>query len=466
MRKFKKNNMLIQDSQQSHKSRAKKTSKDEMDEVNGLFVVIRHVSDRQGNIPIKGIEERMRVDRNCIYCDYFEDPVFNDPEYPKGGGYCSVKNGPTRFDDCCDRFKPDDRSSWWLQGEYMSGRYPSVSVWWKTYSDEKRQEKEKKQRQEKELLPVGVSRIDVEIDRLSSFEKPNLSDICLSPDGKYMTGQYTSKEYSEDYKIGLWDIQAKKQLLEIPLQEEYRNFCFSPSGKFLAGNQSYRIVSIWDLQIGKQVNSADMGAGLPLRCLIFTADERYLVVGHGSCLETWDIQRNIVSKERKTLQGEIYCLSVSADGKYLAAGTEDHIIYIFDTDKWEELNILRHHETSVKQVDFHPQSQLLVSVSRDKFETEENGKMKLWNIQLAKELREFPCHGQGCFDATGKLLAGNGDEGLDVWDISTGAKIRTLPMEQESEFCFSSKADILAMNKFAYEELGKVKIFRIKMKQL
>jgi len=76
--------------------------------------------------------KRVTIRKQCVWCEHFADPEFFDPGYPRGGGYCRVKNGPTEFDSVCDSFKPNSRGSWWLQTDYMRTKYPQVSVWWKT----------------------------------------------------------------------------------------------------------------------------------------------------------------------------------------------------------------------------------------------------------------------------------------------------------------------------------------------
>jgi len=76
--------------------------------------------------------KRVTIRKQCVWCEHFADPEFFDPAYPRGGGYCRVKNGPTEFDSVCDSFTPNYRGSWWLQTDYMRTKYPQVSVWWKT----------------------------------------------------------------------------------------------------------------------------------------------------------------------------------------------------------------------------------------------------------------------------------------------------------------------------------------------
>jgi len=441
-----------------------------IDQTENVFVVIRYVCDQNRRRQIHGIQEKLRVERKCVYCDHIQEPDFDNPRYARG--YCWVKSELVDLGHTCEKFNPNQRSSWWLQKQCVSGMWP---VWWLTYSDEKRQQREEKSR--KELLPKTKAQIDIELETLSSFEIANPGYMCLNPDGRFVAGQYTSDVSLENFKIGVWDICEGKQIHEISLKKLYsHHFCFSPNGRLIAGLHSHT-VSVWERATGITVKSTSLPTGASLTSLVFTADGRNLLVGDQSGkLMTWDIEQDLVSDDLKTprLREGIKWFSLSSDGKMLAAATGENTVYIFDTGRWQVVKTLGHHALGgLCQVHFHPRAAQLISVTRDSGDPNvaewrliETGQIRLWDLQRAKVLREFPCHGAACFDETGRLVLGIGDNGIDVWEVSTGAKIRTIPMKQRSGLYFASKAPILAITESVFKGVGKLALYKVRINDL
>ena len=71
--------------------------------------------------------------------------------------------------------------------------------------------------------------------------------------------------------------------------------------------------------------------------------------------------------------GSVICLSFSSDGKYLASGSEDTAIMVWDMDKRRGLTgPLRRHTWGVRAVSFSPYGTNLASGSLD-------GTILVWN---------------------------------------------------------------------------------------
>jgi len=73
----------------------------------------------------------------CVYCRHFGDPEFRDPAFPKGGGYCGLRNGAIGFDQSCKDWEPTSKVKYWLSRGYMANNhngYPR-NPWYTSFDD-------------------------------------------------------------------------------------------------------------------------------------------------------------------------------------------------------------------------------------------------------------------------------------------------------------------------------------------
>ena len=270
------------------------------------FVIITDIVDRGGYVVAKGLHEKLKVEKKCIYCDHFEDPEFNDPRYPQGAGFCSLcysfRDMPSLayFDNTCDKFKPNERSSGWLHSDYMAGQHQRVHVWWNTYPDREGLERLRKQNQKETLLEGNSPTIDVELRLVWSTEKP----LWFSPDGRFIAESCMSISDKSRVvtSILVWDVSTKKRKLvfELPSSDPGRGnpedereivgVFFNPDNRLLAIRETYSSFSwdrrglkrpvgrgcettVWDLGTGQKVGDGHVLLGK----IISTTSGRYFV---------------------------------------------------------------------------------------------------------------------------------------------------------------------------------------------
>jgi HEAT repeat protein len=79
----------------------------------------------------------VKTEKHCVYCDRLSDPNLREPDYPKGAGYCSIKNDAVSFDDTCENWMPNARVRFWLSKGYMEHNlegWPRVP-WYQVFDD-------------------------------------------------------------------------------------------------------------------------------------------------------------------------------------------------------------------------------------------------------------------------------------------------------------------------------------------
>ncbi|GBL16328.1 serine/threonine-protein kinase F [Microcystis aeruginosa NIES-1211] len=133
-----------------------------------------------------------------------------------------------------------------------------------------------------------------------------------------------------------------------------------------------------------------------------------------------------VSPVDKTLtghSGQVYSLAYSPDGRYLASGSKDRTIKIWEVATGKGLRTLTGHSGVVLSVAYSPDGRYLASGSQDKT-------IKIWEVATGK-VRTLTGHYMTfwsvAYSPDGRYLAsGSWDKTIKIWETATGTELRTL----------------------------------------
>ena len=186
--------------------------------------------------------------------------------------------------------------------------------------------------------------------------------VAISPDGQSVAAGSGQNTDSPDQKLRLWD---------------------AASGELLAETEKLDSI-IWDL--------------------VYHPSGSLLAVGLDSGLVQMRSPLDLSLVQQYYLPGPVNSVSISPDGKKLAAGVADNgngTVYIIDLDSGENLLSFWAHPYSIPDMDFSPDGILLATGAVDRM-------VKVWNSSTGALIQSLPLEGQGTavvFSHDGGLLA-------------------------------------------------------------
>jgi WD40 repeat protein len=214
------------------------------------------------------------------------------------------------------------------------------------------------------------------------------------------------------------------------LREEAQASALSADGKTAAAGTANGLIVVFDLERGKERQRWQVDG--PIFCLALSADGKQGAVNRGaSGLMIWDTDKNEPSGG--VGNGVVMSLAFSADGRTLAAGYQSNRLVLWDTRRGTEIRALEGHERAppgqpqgVLSLCFSADSRRLLSGGADR-------SVRLWDTATGEQKHVLTGHRDvvttTAFSTDGKkALSGAADNSVRMWDTATG---RSLFQENE-----------------------------------
>lgn len=122
---------------------------------------------------------------------------------------------------------------------------------------------------------------------------------------------------------------------------------------------------------------------------------------------------------------KIEAIAYSPDGQYIATGSSDRTIKIWEAATGRELRALKSGNTGIKALAYSPDGRVLASSGND-------GKLRLWETASGQERAVINAHPKAVlaltFSPDGRWLASGGteDQVIKIWEVATQRVIRVL----------------------------------------
>jgi WD40 repeat protein/serine/threonine protein kinase len=232
--------------------------------------------------------------------------------------------------------------------------------------------------------------------------------VAFSRDGKRIVSG------SQDQTAKVWDARTGKE--ELSLEGGVTSVAFSADGTRIAA-ANLKTVKVWDARTGEELFSMK-GHTTAVSSLAFCPDsERF--VSASDQVKVCDAR---TGQEVLTLRGAHGPVAFSADGKLLAAGSEE-TLKVWEARSGQEGLTLKGHDLGVNSVAFSADSKRIVSGSGDRT-------VKVWDAYTGLEALTLKGHtgevSSVAFSADGKHIASGGhDRTVKLWDAHTGKQTLT-----------------------------------------
>jgi WD40 repeat protein/serine/threonine protein kinase len=268
--------------------------------------------------------------------------------------------------------------------------------------------------------------------------------VTCSPDGRRIASA------SWDRTVRLWNVQTGREALG-PLRghtNQVMGVAFSPDGRRLASASYDRTVRLWDAETGQPLRPPLEGHSGYVYHIAFSPDGKRLAssgVGKAQKGETrfWEAEtgRPGLTLEQQTgpepndgpdqdpltlrgHKGIARRVAFSPDGRRLASGGQDGVIYIWDVATGRQIHCLCGHRDWVCALAFSPDGRGLVSGSRDQT-------LILWDAERGTKIHTFPGHNDTIWDAAftadGRRIVSSGQDGtIRFWDADTRQELPPL----------------------------------------
>jgi len=266
---------------------------------------------------------------------------------------------------------------------------------------------------------------------------------AYSHDKKYLAINYS------DGEIQIWEVEIGKciQTLHEETSDGYSNFFFSPDGRYLVVSSSQSIqdgdykvywdktIKLWDIVTGGWAKTLSWSSDCYIGLVVYSFDGEYLANITGCAIEICKMKTGefvkILTDESYTVNAD--SVAISHDSKYLACSYSDGIdhvngiVKIFEIETAKLTKTLTGHAKKISSVSYTPDGKYLATGSED-------STLKVWDVGSGKcltTISDIIVGMQGetsiIYSPDGKVLTTlHKDNTIKLWEVASRRCVKIL----------------------------------------
>lgn len=241
--------------------------------------------------------------------------------------------------------------------------------------------------------------------------------VTFSPDSRLLASASNSGE------VKLWDVNTGKEVYSVPYpNERLDTIAFDNDGKFLATAGTQQTIHLLNLST-KETRTLSGHQG-EITSLALIANTSLIASGStDKTIKLWDVRSGQVVKTFANLSDQVNTIAANWTGKVVAVGTADGKVTLLDIASGEE-HLVGKLAGEVFTVSFSSDGSWLAAAGMDKA-------VRLWEAETGTEVRTLAgAAGEVnslAFDKDGRsLVSGNGDGSMTIWNSESGTLLATL----------------------------------------
>jgi WD40 repeat protein len=280
---------------------------------------------------------------------------------------------------------------------------------------------------------------------LNSFNahKDSINACCCFPDGKKVVSA------SSDGTVKVWNLKSGALIMTIDVQSESVNSCaVSPDGKRIVTASDDHSVKIWNSDNGKLIKTSDDHSGEVTACSFFPDGKRILSASYDQTIKVWNSEIN-----PPLIKVDNHIQKHFNRGKKIIAHSCDQSIKIWDSESGQLIETYSKNEGQIIAIKSSAGCERILSINE--CPNEENTSYTVWDVETGKPVSDITDYRRSrLYDISpdGSLVVtkGKDDDTIIVWDAESGSSLAKIQCSHYSaDFAFFPGGDqiLLAYDK-------------------
>ncbi|OAX36889.1 WD40 repeat-like protein, partial [Rhizopogon vinicolor AM-OR11-026] len=253
--------------------------------------------------------------------------------------------------------------------------------------------------------------------------------IALSPNSK------TIASGSSEGTVTLWNVEKEKVIAKWAGHTMIvRSLCWSADSEYVVSGSYDGMARVWNVKSGKTPRKTMRGHTDNVNGVVHLADGRNIITcSDDGSLRRWDLERGAqIGDDWRDEQdkAQVRCIALSPNGKTVASGSRGGTVRLWNVETEKVIAKWAGHTNIVISMSWSADGTRVMSGSGD-------GTARVWDVESGKTVLG-PIEAHGAVVAVvyspdmKKIATGGANEnGVKIWDATTGELLSTLKHENE-----------------------------------